>query len=151
MEITFCWSPHWLFWKAEKNYKVRFYSFVYMFCSSGFLRKHARGEKIVNQMYFSGYVTYNYQWDGFQQAKIELLVIHINDIPISEFSEIMPSNHVKARAKQIINKLREVGFYIISEEFSASTSLHFSKRCQEKSVNNFCNVGDTSSTIWSTN
>uniref|UniRef100_A0A0R3S4M6 Translation factor GUF1 homolog, mitochondrial n=1 Tax=Elaeophora elaphi TaxID=1147741 RepID=A0A0R3S4M6_9BILA len=55
----------------------------------------------------SGYVTYNYQWDGFQPAKIELLVIHINDLPIYEFSEIMPANQVKSRAKEIVKKLRE--------------------------------------------
>ncbi|VBB25252.1 unnamed protein product [Acanthocheilonema viteae] len=55
----------------------------------------------------SGYVTYNYQWDGFKPAKIELLMIYINDLPIYEFSEIMPSNQVKARAKEIVKKLRE--------------------------------------------
>ncbi|EFO17407.2 hypothetical protein LOAG_11093 [Loa loa] len=55
----------------------------------------------------SGYVTYNYQWDGFQQAKIELLMIYINDLPVYEFSEIMPANQVKARAKEIVKKLRE--------------------------------------------
>ncbi|KAK6113687.1 elongation factor 4 [Brugia pahangi] len=55
----------------------------------------------------SGYVTYNYQWDGFQKATIELLMIHINDLPIYEFSEIMPSNQIKARAKEIVKKLKE--------------------------------------------
>ncbi|KAM3721294.1 Translation factor [Dirofilaria immitis] len=55
----------------------------------------------------SGYVTYNYQWDGFQPVKVELLMIHINDLPIYEFSEIMPSNQVKARAKEIVRKLKE--------------------------------------------
>ncbi|MCP9260090.1 Elongation factor 4 [Dirofilaria immitis] len=58
-------------------------------------------------IYFSGYVTYNYQWDGFQPVKVELLMIHINDLPIYEFSEIMPSNQVKARAKEIVRKLKE--------------------------------------------
>ncbi|OZC12813.1 GTP-binding protein LepA family protein [Onchocerca flexuosa] len=55
----------------------------------------------------SGYVTYNYHWDDFQPAKIELLMIHINDRPIYEFSEIMPSNQLKARAKEIVKKLKE--------------------------------------------
>ncbi|VDM12445.1 unnamed protein product [Wuchereria bancrofti] len=55
----------------------------------------------------SGYVTYNYQWDGFQKATIELLMININDLPIYEFSEIMPSNQIKARAKEIVKKLKE--------------------------------------------
>ncbi|VDK70334.1 unnamed protein product [Litomosoides sigmodontis] len=55
----------------------------------------------------SGYVTFNYKWDGFIPAKIELLMIHVNDLPIYEFSEIMPSNQVKSRAKEIVKKLRE--------------------------------------------
>lgn len=83
-------------------------------------------------IHFSGYVTYNYQWDGFQPAKIELLMIHINDLPIYEFSEIMPSNQVKTRAKEIVKKLREVGFHIISKDFLSPLFLHFSRGRQEK-------------------
>lgn len=65
---------------------------------------------IFYHFYFSSSVTYNYQWDSFKPAKIELLMIHINDLPIYEFSDIMPLNQVKTRAEEIVKKWREVSF-----------------------------------------
>ncbi|VDN01484.1 unnamed protein product [Thelazia callipaeda] len=55
----------------------------------------------------SGYATFNYEWDDFQPARIALLMIHVNDRPIYEFSEIVPLSRVKDRAKVIVQRLRE--------------------------------------------
>ncbi|CEF61880.1 Translation factor waclaw, mitochondrial [Strongyloides ratti] len=55
----------------------------------------------------SGYASFDYELDGYDEIQLTKLGISINDKEINEFSLVVPLPMAKNRAKVIVNKLKE--------------------------------------------
>ncbi|KJH50295.1 GTP-binding protein LepA [Dictyocaulus viviparus] len=55
----------------------------------------------------SGYVTFDYEMDGYKETNLIRLTITINGREVPEFSQIVPSLMAKERAKVIVHRLKK--------------------------------------------
>uniref|UniRef100_A0A0N4ZP56 Translation factor GUF1 homolog, mitochondrial n=1 Tax=Parastrongyloides trichosuri TaxID=131310 RepID=A0A0N4ZP56_PARTI len=55
----------------------------------------------------SGYASFDYELDGYEETQLTKLGIHINNKEITEFSQVVPSSMALNRAKTIVRKLKE--------------------------------------------
>uniref|UniRef100_A0A0K0F0K2 Translation factor GUF1 homolog, mitochondrial n=1 Tax=Strongyloides venezuelensis TaxID=75913 RepID=A0A0K0F0K2_STRVS len=55
----------------------------------------------------SGYASFDYELDGYDETHLIKLAIHINNKEIPEFSMVVPSSMAMDRAKKIVQKLKE--------------------------------------------
>lgn len=56
----------------------------------------------------SGYASFDYEHDGYEETSLTKLCISINNKAVDEFSQVLPNSMVKERAKFLVFRLKNV-------------------------------------------
>ena len=54
----------------------------------------------------SGYASFDYEHDGYNETRLIKLAININGKEVTEFSQIIPAAMARDRAKVLVNRLK---------------------------------------------